>query len=456
MTLRGPIAAFAALALVAGACRRQSPPRLTLLFLGRTPAASLFDYSWAADPDSSRIVAFDGALRPSRVVRSERLATPVAVAALGSEILVTERTGEAVVFDTSGRALREWDGPDLTSLYATAAGRIISARSPYDIHFAAEPDTAPLLRSLDTLGRVDGRIGTVSMPTMPLLMQLTNAGAVAGGPGGEVYFAPLTRDAVIKFDPTGAVRWTASRKLFAIETSPTIRIVNGRTRGRTIDARYAMVNVALNLGPDGRLYALGGNDSSATRLRLDVIDTGSGAVVATYPLGPAEDAIAVDRKGTVVLRSTVALLARVRSSEERLVPPPFRLPTVTGDTVSLASYRGRVTLVDFWASWCEPCREEFPHMAELYREFPAESFGIAAISEDVNRSDMQRFVADYRPPFPVLWGAGKMKEAYHYRGLPYSILLDTRGRIIERIFGFGGPSEFERLRETIANAIRNP
>ncbi|HUK22375.1 MAG TPA: TlpA disulfide reductase family protein [Gemmatimonadales bacterium] len=453
MALRGQVAALLTLAVLGGgACHRRSGRGLTILFFGRTPAASLFRDSWAVDPDSSRLIAFDGALRPIRVLRSDRLATPVAVAALGSELLVTERTGEAVVFDTSEGALREWEGPDLASLYTTAAGRIVAARSPYDIHFAAEPDTAPLLRVCDTLGRAVGRLGTVSLPTMPLLMQLTNAGAIAGGKDGEVYFAPLTRDAIIKFDSTGAVRWTASRKRFASESDPVIRI----GRDHAIDARYAVVNVALNLGPDGRLYALGGIDSAASRLRLDVIDTSSGALLATHQLGANEDVIAVDRHGHLALQSKSAMLARVPSPEQRLVLQPFRLPTLAGDTVSLGSYRGRVTLVNFWASWCEPCREEFPHMAELYRQFPADSFGIAAISDDVDRRDMQRFVDEYRPPFPVLWGAGRMKDAYHYRGLPYSVLLDTRGRIIARIFGFGGPGEFERLRQTIANAIRNP
>ena len=66
---------------------------------------------------------------------------------------------------------------------------------------------------------------------------------------------------------------------------------------------------------------------------------------------------------------------------------------------------------------------------------------------------MRAFVAEFRPPFPILVGRGRMKEIYHYRGLPYSVLLDKRGRIIERIFGFGGETEFQRLRETITREI---
>ena len=121
-----------------------------------------------------------------------------------------------------------------------------------------------------------------------------------------------------------------------------------------------------------------------------------------------------------------------------------------------ADKRTKPLLVNFWATWCDPCREEFPHMADLYREFERKDFAIAAISDDVDGGKMRAFVREFRPPFPILVGGGRMKAAYHYRGLPYSVLLDREGRIIERIFGFGGAPEFNRLRETIAKEIRAP
>lgn len=95
-------------------------------------------------------------------------------------------------------------------------------------------------------------------------------------------------------------------------------------------------------------------------------------------------------------------------------------------------------------------------MAQLYRGFDRSDFEIAAISDDVDRGKMLAFVRQYRPPFPILVGGGRMKETYHYRGLPYSVLLDRNGRVIERIFGFGGAAEFRKLHETIANEVRAP
>ena len=95
-------------------------------------------------------------------------------------------------------------------------------------------------------------------------------------------------------------------------------------------------------------------------------------------------------------------------------------------------------------------------MAALYREFGRKDFTIVAISDDVNEAKMRAFVREFGPPFPILVGGGRMRAAYRCRGLPYSVLLDRRGRIVERIFGFGGPREFADLRSTIAKEIAAP
>src|SRR2546422_2841858 len=115
----------AALLLALIACRPPAP-RFTLLFLGRSPAASLGGLSWAPDPEHGRLIAFDGELHVTRRITNPRLATPMAVTPLaGAELLVTERTGEGVVVDTSGggRVVREWESPDVASLYAAGGGR---------------------------------------------------------------------------------------------------------------------------------------------------------------------------------------------------------------------------------------------------------------------------------------------------------------------------------------------
>jgi thiol-disulfide isomerase/thioredoxin len=291
---------------------------------------------------------------------------------------------------------------------------------------------------------------------VPLLGHLVNAGAVAAAPDGSVYYAPLVRDEIRKYGPGGESRWIAKRGLPGPESDP---VFLPPSRGSTeLRVRDRIVNVALVLGPDGRLYALGSDDSSATRLRVDVVDTATGAIVATRHLGAKQGAVALDRSGALVLRDPDSLLAAAAPAAGAREPfaPAFALPDLEGDTVTLATFRGKVTLVNFWASWCDPCREEFPLMAGLYREFDRKDFAIAAISDDVDVGKMLAFVRQFRPPFPVLVGGGRMKQTYHYRGLPYSVLLDRQGRVVERIFGFGGEEEFRNLHSTIAKEVGVP
>lgn len=441
-----------------------APNELTLLFLGRSPTAQVANVTWAPDPDRSRLVAFDGDLRIVRTLTDPRLAAPMAVARLArGRILVTERTGEGVVFDVAGAGipLREWEGPFPASLYATGGGgaHIVAARSPYSVLFIGEQSSEPLLWWLDTLGHQTHGIGTIHVPDVPYLAQLVNAGAVAldSGDDDAIYFAPLVRDEIVKFDATGATLWRAQRGLFPQETDPRF-MPSPPGRPRDIRVAHAIVNIAIALGPppDRQLYVLGAQDSGATRLRLDVLDPATGRIVTTRLLGTPLAAVAVDRKGELRILNADSLLGQAPVTGRETFGPAFALPTLAGDTVTLAAYRGKVTLVNFWASWCDPCREEFPHMAALYRDFPRRDFDIAAISDDVDDGKMRAFAKQFGPPFPILVGGGRMKGTYHYRGLPYSVLLDRHGLIAERIFGFGGASEFRRLRQTIANEIRAP
>src|SRR5256712_7739433 len=439
----------AAVALLALTACHPAPSGFTLLFLGRSPAARVGSLSWAPDPDHGRLVGFDGVLDVVRIIADPRLATPMAVASLHGRLLVTERTGEAVVFDTAGKPVREWQSPFPASLYATGDDRIVAARSPYLVQFVGEDGSQPLLWLLDTLGHPSQGLGVIHVPDVTYLAQLTNAGAVALGQDGSIYFAPLVRDEILKLGPTGATVWRTQRGLFREEPDPHFL----PPKGREIRVANARVNIAVSVGPDRWLYALGAEDSAATRLRLDVVDPASGRIVTTRALETPTTAIAVDRRGTIRVLDPDRLLAQIPTRGRELFTPAFALPDLGGKPLRLEDYRGKVTLVNFWASWCAPCREEFPHMAELYSEFRRADFDIAAISDDVSGSKMREFVREFRPPFPLLVGGGRMKAAYHYRGLPYSVLLDREGRIIERIFGFGGDEEFRHLREIIAREI---
>src|SRR4029077_3143723 len=126
--------------------------------------------------------------------------------------------------------------------------------------------------------------------------------------------------------------------------------------------------------------------------------------VTTRHLGVRQGAVALDRNGALALLDADSLLAAAPPAPGGREPfaPAFALPELgelrdqKGDTVTLAAFRGKVTLVNFWASWCDPCREEFPLMAGLYREFDRKDFAIAAISDDVDAGKMLAFVRQFR------------------------------------------------------------
>src|SRR5712664_3736335 len=198
------------------ACSHTTDEGYALLFLGRSPAARVGRLSWAPDAPHSRLIVFDGDLHVVHTISNPRLSSPAAVATFPNDrLLVTERTGEGVVWDTAGNPVREWESPFPASLYATDGNRIIASRSPYFVQFIAEDGSAPLLWLLDTLGRPHQGLGTIHVPDIPYLVQLVTAGPVALS-GGVASFAPLVRDEILRLDATGSPVWRSSRGLIPV------------------------------------------------------------------------------------------------------------------------------------------------------------------------------------------------------------------------------------------------
>ena len=109
-------------------------------------------------------------------------------------------------------------------------------------------------------------------------------------------------------------------------------------------------------------------------------------------------------------------------------PPPFRLPDAQGASVALDALRGRVVYVDFWASWCAPCRRSFPWMGEMQRRYGPRGFAVVAINVDRERDAALRFLAAVPAPFTVAFDPqGATPDAYAAKGMPSSYLVDARG-----------------------------
>lgn len=155
-------------------------------------------------------------------------------------------------------------------------------------------------------------------------------------------------------------------------------------------------------------------------------------------------AIAVD----VLLFAVVAVLLYQRALPQaaaalglgsgREPAPAFTLLTLEGDSLSLDSLRGQVVLVNFWASWCPPCRIEMPGFERVYRARRDDGFVIVGIATDRHAEDQIReFVAEHGITYPI--ALGTMQVVRDYGGvsaLPESFLIDRQGRIRHRVIGY--------------------
>ena len=114
----------------------------------------------------------------------------------------------------------------------------------------------------------------------------------------------------------------------------------------------------------------------------------------------------------------------------------FTLPT-RGGTVALDALRGKVVLVDFWASWCVPCRQSFPWMSTVSERYAASGLVVVAIDLDKSREPAEAFLRDFSPLFIVAFDPlGKTAEAYDVTAMPSSYLVGRDGRLIYSHAGF--------------------
>jgi cytochrome c biogenesis protein CcmG, thiol:disulfide interchange protein DsbE len=118
--------------------------------------------------------------------------------------------------------------------------------------------------------------------------------------------------------------------------------------------------------------------------------------------------------------------------------PAFTLQTLEGESLSLESLRGQVVLVNFWASWCPPCRVEMPGFERVYRARRDDGFVIVGIATDRHAEDQIRaFVAEHEITYPIVLGTGQVVRDYGgVNALPESFLIDREGRIRHRVVGY--------------------
>ncbi|MCW3805542.1 TlpA disulfide reductase family protein [Plebeiibacterium marinum] len=143
-------------------------------------------------------------------------------------------------------------------------------------------------------------------------------------------------------------------------------------------------------------------------------------------------------------------------NKERTLPgkpaPDFTLKDPQGNDISLSSYKGKVVLVDFWASWCRPCRASFPHLMSLYKKYKPMGFEIIGVSNDSNRDKWRKAIKDDGitwvqtvDEFPEKYRPARVATLYAIPYLPTTFLIDRDGVIIGKVHGEDLDKKLEEL-----------
>ncbi len=132
--------------------------------------------------------------------------------------------------------------------------------------------------------------------------------------------------------------------------------------------------------------------------------------------------------------------------------PTFVRNDLAGQKIALEKYRGKVVLLNFWATWCAGCQVELPKFSAWQKKYGAQGFSVLAVSMDDTVTPVRKTVRRLQLDFPVVMGDAQLGEVYGgLLGLPVTYLIDREGKIIAK---FNGDSDLEDMERTIQAALR--
>ncbi len=151
--------------------------------------------------------------------------------------------------------------------------------------------------------------------------------------------------------------------------------------------------------------------------------------------------------------ATVLCVGSASAQDVGRPAPGFDLPAAGSPNVRLANLKGRVVYVDFWASWCAPCKQSFPWMNEMQAKYGPKGLTIIGINLDKKREDADKFLAGTPAKFTVAFDStGKVAEVYQPKGMPTSFLIGADGVVRAMHVGFR-ESDREKLESELAAAV---
>jgi peroxiredoxin len=143
----------------------------------------------------------------------------------------------------------------------------------------------------------------------------------------------------------------------------------------------------------------------------------------------------------------------LQAPNETVVAPAFSLPDLAGKKVQLKTFRGKLVLLNFFATWCGPCREEMPGMERLFRAHQDKGFVVVALNLQESAKAVRPFVQELKLSFPtVLDVEGSVSREYGVRALPVTFLIGRDGNIVWRAIG-GRDWESAQARQYFAQLV---
>ncbi|MCM8768663.1 MAG: TlpA family protein disulfide reductase [Candidatus Omnitrophica bacterium] len=126
--------------------------------------------------------------------------------------------------------------------------------------------------------------------------------------------------------------------------------------------------------------------------------------------------------------------------------PDFSLKSLTGKTVKLSDYKGKVVVLNFWASWCPPCRREIPDFVKVHQAYRGEGVEFIGIAIDEKIEDIKKIVEQNRVEYPIVLGDEKVQSLYGgINAVPTTFFVNQEGRIIRKKIGAMNQEELEEI-----------
>ena len=149
-------------------------------------------------------------------------------------------------------------------------------------------------------------------------------------------------------------------------------------------------------------------------------------------------------------------LGAPRADVEDKVAPDFALQSINGKTVRLSDFRGKAVLLNFWATYCAPCRIEMPWFVELQDRYAAEGLQVVGVAmDDASPDDIEKFASELGVNYPILVGEETVGNAYGgVQFLPSTFYIGRDGKVVGKVFGLKTKNEIEEnIKKTLAHPV---